>query len=287
MAVPAVESEARTDERTLRHPWERPVYVISASLNIIFLVGAIWLVTKGTPWLDTHPLLHKRASQLRALAIAALAAGPSVTFLRNTRWAATDWNGIRLSSKQIPELYAILARHCAVFGMPVPALYISHKESGIARAYSSWHHYYVVLGIELLQPDLAPISDAIAFNIAREVGRIRLKHTEWWDELLISYIVRIPVLRTPLMHLRAYSADRYGGFLEPEGLRGLIALSAGRLILPRVDVAEYLRALRSGTRVTGFLAQVTNAAPPIRRRIRALYQLGLFKDSASSRPPPQ
>ena len=78
---------------------------------------------------------------------------------------------------------------------------------------------------QMLQPD-SPISDAIAFNIGREVGRIRLKHTEWWDELLISYIVRIPVLRTPLMHLRAYSADRYGAFLEPGGIRGLIALSS-------------------------------------------------------------
>ncbi len=286
MAVGAVEPETRVDERTLRHPWERPVYVLSASVNILMLVGAVWLVTKGTPWLDTHPLLHKRASELRALAIAAIAAVPSVTFLRNTRWAATDWNGIRLSPKQIPELYAILVRHCAAFGMPVPALYMSHTESGIARAYSSWHHYYIVLGIEMLQPD-SPITDAIAFNIAREVGRIRLKHTEWWDELLISYIVRIPVLRTPLMHLRAYSADRYGGFLEPGGIRGLVALSTGRLMLPGIDMAEYMRGLPSGTWLSGLLAQLTNAKPPIRRRIRALYDLGLFKDAASPRPPVQ
>jgi hypothetical protein len=279
VAVRPVSSETPLDERTLRHPWERPVYVLSACVNILILAAAVWLVTKGTPWLDTHPVLHKRASQLRALALAGIFAVPSVVFLRNTRWARTDWNCVRLSPRQIPELYAIIARQCAVFSMPVPALYISSAEREVARAYATSHHYFIVLGTALLQPD-SPIADAVAFNIAREIGRIRLKHTEWWDELLISYIMRIPVLRTPLMHLRTYSADRYGALLEPGGVRGLIALSTGRLMLPRVDVAEYLQELPSGTGLSTVLAQVAHIRPPIRQRIRALYELGLFRDSA-------
>ena len=57
MALRAEEPETRINERMLRHPWERTVYVLCASLNVLFLIGAVWLVL-STPWLDTHPLLH-------------------------------------------------------------------------------------------------------------------------------------------------------------------------------------------------------------------------------------
>lgn len=287
MAVRAVASETHVDERTLRHPWERPVYVLSAVFNILILVAAVLAVAKGPAWLHAHPVLAKRVVQLRAVAIVGLVAVPGVVLLRNTRWAGTLWDSVKLSPQQMPQLHALVVKHCAVFGMPVPEVYLSCTQSGVARAYTSWHHVYIVIGDKLLQSDLAPMIDAIAFNMAREIGRIRLEHTAWWDELLISYIVRIPVLRTPLMHLRAYSADRYGAYLEPGGIRGLLALSTGRRMLPRLDLAEYLRDMPSGRNFSAALAEFSHAEPPIGRRIRALYALGLFGDSGSSRLPPQ
>jgi hypothetical protein len=273
---------APVDERQLRHPWERRLFVACVVTNIALLVGAVWAIATAPEWLTTHPIMAKPIETLQALATAALLAAPAVILLRRTRWGVTHWNGIRLSPAQIPDLYALLTRQCAVFNMEVPALYVSDTETDIARAYSAWDHIYIVLSDKLLQPDVAAIQDAIAFHIGREVGRIRLGYTEWWDEMLLSYVVQIPILRNPLLHLRAYSADRYAAYLEPHGVRGLLALACGRLMLPRVDVDAYVRAIPDVAGFARLLATYSRRWPPMGRRVRALYDLGLFKSSTSS-----
>jgi hypothetical protein len=229
------------------------------------------------PWLGRHPFVDKELNTLRALALAGAVAAPWTVLIRNARWAASYANSIPLSERQIPEIYALLVRHCGVFGITrIPELYITDKERHIARAYSIWGRSYIVLSNKLLQPDISRLADVIGFHLGREIGRLRLGHATWWNELLLSYVVRIPVLRNPLMHLRAFSADRYGAFLQPDGVRGLLAHATGRVLLPGVDVAEYLSHLPT---VKGFVASVAiwgQDQPPIAHRIRALYDLGLF-----------
>ncbi len=279
MVVSTVET---IDERSLRHPWEWPVFVGTVTVNLALLVGAVLVIAYGPSWLADHPFLKRWAEHLRALAVAALLGVPTLVFLRNTRHALTHGNGILLSADQMPDIHGLLTRHCAALGMPLPTLYVSQSESHLARAYSSWRDHYIVLGTNLLQADIGAIANALGFQIAREVGRLRLGHTVWWDELLVSYVVRIPVLRNPLGQIRTYSADRYGGFLEPHGVRGLIALAAGRRMLPRVDVGAYLRMPPDTPHLTALLARWSKATPPVARRVHTLYRLGLFKSSMSA-----
>lgn len=266
-------------ERTLRHPWERPVFIGTVLLNIAILVAAVWLVAYGSDWLAAHPFFAKRIQQLRGVAIAAVLAAPGFVLIRNSRWADTRANGIRITAAQLPELNDILTRQCATFGIAQPpALYVSDAESNIARAYSAWHREYIVVGTRMLQPDLAAIHDVLAFHIGREIGRLRLGHTVWWDELLVSYVVRIPGLRNPLGHVRAYSADRYGAFLEPDGIRGLIAVAAGRRPLSRIDVAQYRHDIAEVPGLAAMIASWGRRQPSVAQRVRALSTLGLFKN---------
>ena len=65
-------------------------------------------------------------------------------------------------------------------------------------------------------------SDAMAFILGRELGRIRLGYTRLWKEILLTYVLRIPYLNIPITRVRTYSCDRYGAFLAPAGVRGLI-----------------------------------------------------------------
>ena len=275
------------DERTLRHPRERIVFAVFVVLNFAVLAGAVLVMRMHPPWLGKHPFVDKQIQALRGLALAGAIAAPATVLLRNRRWAETRLNGIQLSPAQIPGLHAILVRECAVFGMTeIPALYLTATESHIARAYTAWgKRTYIALGVSLLQPDLDKISDVMGFHIGREIGRIRLGHTEWWHELLLAYVVRIPILRNPLMHLRTYSADRYGAFLQPDGVRGLVAVASGRLMLPAVDVSESLRHVPEARGFVALLGQLGRPEPPVARRVRELYDLGLFTRTAGpSRP---
>ena len=265
------------DERKLRQPGERIVGVVFIVLNAAILAGAVWLVRQHPPWLTRHTLLDREFKTLSTLAIAGAVAAPFLVLMRNMRWAAAYANSIPLSPRQIPEIEALLVHHCAVFGMTeIPELYIVDKQPQVARAYSLWGRSYILLGNSLLQPDMEPMLDVIGFHLGREIGRLRLGHASWYNELFLSYVVRIPVLRNPLMHLRTFSADRYGAFLQPDGVRGLIALTAGRVLLPHVNVCEYLEHVPTVKGAVATIAMLGQAEPPIAHRVRLLYALGLF-----------
>jgi hypothetical protein len=102
-----------------------------------------------------------------------------------------------------------------------------------ARAYRSWKCDYIVLSSKFLQPNLQPMLPVFAFWLGREIGRLRLEHASWATEFLLAYVDKIPYLSNPLRRVFTYSEDRYGAFLAPEGLPGLIGVASGRLMLPK------------------------------------------------------
>jgi Zn-dependent protease with chaperone function len=115
-----------------------------------------------------------------------------------------------------------------------------------------------------------------AFLMGRELGRLQLGHARWVNDLLLAYIARIPYLKNPLMRLFTYSEDRWGAFLAPESLpSGLVAMAAGRRMLPEINMADYLESVHGYSSVWAFLADWTSETPPIARRINALIDAGL------------
>ena len=270
-----------SDESRLRHPAERPLFLAFAVLNVLLMAAAICIVLNGSDWLRAHPVL---ARYIRVLAIAAVFGVPAIVFLRNARHALVRGKSIALSPQQLPQIYAILERHCERLGIePLPELYVSDTNmTQPARAYGSWKCDHIVLSSKFLQPNLQPMLPVFAFWLGREIGRLRLEHASWPTEFLLAYVAKIPYLPNPLRRVFTFSEDRYGAFLAPEGLPGLIGVASGRRMLPEVNASDYLKQVRLYGGVWARLAGLMEAEPTISARIKALLDAGLWNTELSS-----
>lgn len=269
-------------EAALRIPRARVVYAATVLGNaLIFLLG-IYLIRYQSDWLDAHARLAKRVQELRVLAFTLLLAPPALVVLRNRRRAAIDANGIRLSRTQIPALHETLTRFCNRLQIAdLPALYVS--ESGIqgaSAAYATWGGHFIVIRPVYLVVPLEQVREIYEFAIGRELGRIRLGHTRWWDELLVVYVSKIPFLRNPLLHARTYEHDRYGAWLAPDSIGGLVVSASGRQLQRSVNVAEYAQQAQHALGFWPWLANLTRREPHVAYRVRALLEAGLY-DRAS------
>jgi hypothetical protein len=277
------------DESRLRHPYERVIFAATVVVNLALMAAAIYLTAYGSEWLEAHPRLAKFADGLRAAAIVAILSPPALVVLRNTRRAVVIGSAVPLSRAQLPEIYSSFERFCEAVGLrPAPELYLTEDAiDEVSDAYSTWRGNYVVLRPKFLESNLAEIRDVYEFFLAREVGRVRLGHTQWWDELLLSYVVQIPYLRNPLAHVRTFSHDRYALRLAPGSVRGLVVQASGRHMLKRMSVPEYLRqAITYGGAWTR-LASLTRRSPHISMRVRMLYEAGFLDlDHAAPVPAP-
>lgn len=267
------------EESQLRHPAELPLLVVFVILNVFLMVATLFVVLRGADLVRAHPRLGQYRGRIRVLAIATVFALPATVFLRNTRHALVRGKSIALSPQQLPQIHAILHRHCQRLGIdPLPELYVSDMHMPHpARGYTSWKTNYIVLSSKFLQPNLDPMLPVFAFWLGREIGRLRLKHANWPTELLLAYVHNIPHLSNPLRRVFTYSEDRYGAFLAPEGLAGLVGIASGRRMLPEVNTLEYLEQVRTYGGIWTRLGMLMEADPTPAQRIKALLEAGLLK----------
>jgi hypothetical protein len=237
----------RIDESSLRHPLERTIFVASVILNFVLMAIAITLIFYEPAWVKTHPILNKEVSLLRVVAITALIGIPLLVLNRNRRESSIRGNSVRLSSKQFPEVYAVLQDHCKRLGTTeVPELFLTGSSiAPFSQTFSSWHEKYIVLHQVIFDIDDRKDMDVISFVLAHELGAIRLNHTAVWNEMLLTYVSALKWFRNPLERVRTYSRDRYGATLAPTGFRGLLINATGRRLMDRVDIEEYLMQARS------------------------------------------
>jgi hypothetical protein len=268
---------ATLDESRLRHPKERPVFIATVLLNLALVAGALALGLYGGDWLERHPRVAKFADGVRVTAITAVLAPFVLTFARNRRHAAVRANSVQLSRTQLGEIYKDFERMCATLRLPPPELYVTEDAiDAPSAAYSAWHAHYVVLDVRFLEATLHEVRDVYRFYLARELGRIRLGHTHWLDEFLIAHVIRVPMLRNPLMQMRTYSHDRYAMTLAPDSIRGLLVLASGRHMLKHLDVEAFLAQAHE---VRGWWARVASLGrdmPRVAYRVQELERAGLL-----------
>jgi hypothetical protein len=271
-------SSAHIEERDLRHPQDRLVFIASVVLNLALMAAAVYLVASGQDWLKSHPFLKKSAEQIRTLAILAIFALPAATLIRNARRGLIRGNSIRLSRDQFGAVYGLLESHCKKLGLTtMPEIYITNSAiRGPAMAFSSWKHDYIVLSQSVVDGSLEVNGDVMAFILGRELGRIRLGYTRLWAEILLTYVLKIPYLNRPITKVRTYSCDRYGAFLAPEGVRGLVMSASGRRLLQNVNIENYIRQAAGRDDFWARLARMGTPSPPVLFRLKALYNAGLF-----------
>ena len=274
-------------EAELRHPWERGVYVASVVVNVLVAAASVGVILLGAEWLGTHPFIAQHIDRIRLLAIAAVLALPAAAILRGTRRTTFLGNAVPVSHAQFPELQETVARHCERLGMvEAPELFLA---GGLDRchAFSAWGRDYIVVGGPLLEvPDPGVRRDGLAFALGSALGSIRLGHTRWWDDVLLAYVERVPILGAPPAAVRTFSCDRYGAFLAPEGLVGLVVEASGGDMLPEVAPEVYVREASHFDVANPWVwvAAVWRSRPHVSGRLRRLLNAGLLAPPRTPAP---
>jgi hypothetical protein len=267
------------EESRLRHRFETPVFIFSAFLNAALMIGAILIAMKSTDtaWLKAHPGVAGNVRRFRVAAIAAILLAPGLIVLRNTRRVIIGGNSLRVSETQLGPVYDLLRLQCRQLGMRVPVLYVTDRAiSEPSDAYTARDQDYIVLNARYLPANLEVKLKVIDFFLARELGAIRLGHTKWWNEILVAYIDRIPMLRNPLSHVRTFSRDRYGAFLTTQGLLTIVVLASGPKMLGSVNIEEYITQAERNRGFWFWLSGMSRKLPSVSQRVAELNKSGLF-----------
>jgi len=279
---------ATVDESRLRYPTERAVYVATMLLNIVVIIVAALVIRMDDSWKKEHRIAAKAADGLKVSAAALLLAPIALVLMRNRRRNTLRANALRLGPTQFPEIYEDYAELCTTLGIhEPPELYVVDeglKEPSMAA--STWSSQFIGINARFLEPKLEVVRPVYRFLLARELGRLRLGHTHWLDELLIAHVSRIPVLRNPLLHARTFSHDRYGATLVPDGVRGLVVQASGRHLLTIVDVESFLRQARALHGRRSVLGQFKRSTPFLALRIEELDRAGLAMTDVATKEAP-
>jgi hypothetical protein len=263
-------------EAALKHPAEQPLFIGSVVVNFVLMGLAIAFVIHPPGWIKEFPFIGKEITLLRALAISALIGIPGAVLIRNRRRALVAGNSVLLSATQFPEIHAILEAHCKRLGVTkIPELYLTVGTiRPFSEAFSAWHRDFIVLHQIALDPDYRKSLDILSYAIAYELGAIRLNHTAWWNDILLTYISALKWPINPLKRVRVYSRDRYGAYLAPAGFRGLLIYAVGRRLMNSVNVEDYLHQAGRWRGLWADITMLTEPRPPVLQRLRELQRAG-------------
>jgi hypothetical protein len=269
------------DPAHLRHPLERRVEAIVTVVDAILVATIAGLLLWGAEWLEARPSLARYEPHAQVLLALVLGAPLIATFIRRRRRMLAQEDSIRISESQLPDVHAVLVRHCRRVGIPVPELFISDTVEHTTAFAWRWHRCIILSTHDFAMcPDA--FDDVVDFMLAREVGAICLGYTSYRNELLASWVAPIPFLRNPLNRLRTFSRDRYGAFLAPRSFRALIAAACSDRLRNRVGLATYLSQLDEGTDFPGVvhtLVWLLKKRVPLGHRIRELRRAGMLSES--------
>lgn len=264
------------EEQALRHSAELPCFVVAVLFNFLLMALAIALILHPPVWDRTHPIIGKEISLLRLLAFSALVGIPGAVLIRNRRRALVIGSSVRFSDTQFPEIYSLLVEQCRRIGMAeLPELYLTSSTiETLSAAFSSWRTNYIVLHQTILDVDYRKSLDIAGFAIGQQLGAIRLGHTAWWNDMLLTYVSALKWPAYPLERMRVYSRDRYGAYLAPTGFRGLLIYATGRRLMDSVNIDDYLEQVNQYEGTWSRVALFTRRMPPVFLRLRELKRAG-------------
>ena len=164
-------------------------------------------------------------------------------FAQSALIAHIKGNGVELSERQFPELYAQFAECCERLHIRTrPEAYILNGNGGLnAFATKFLGNQFVVLYSDVVDA-MDQHADGVRFYIGHELGHLRMKH-------LSGHLPRWPALWLPLLgaaysRARETTCDRHGRACSSSAdgaARALAALSAGTQRWKQLDTAQYVR----------------------------------------------
>ncbi len=277
-----MQRSGKVDLARVRHPLERVVFWLSVLVNAAIVGCAAWLIYMTPEWLGEHRAVSTLVRSIHAAAIATIGILPVLGVLRRGRWASYRETSVRLGRDQLPEISSIFVALCGAAGLDPPELYACpSKGVGVSTSLAlTRDRRLVVLGPDLFQgmKALGDRADVLQFVLAHELGRLVLGHASWWEEGVLGYMKRIPLLRIPLLTVQTASRDRFAATLCPEAIRGLAFLASGGKLVYHVDVAAYVRqVMRDDTpSFWAWVGRLSSGDPHVAERIRHLYRHGFL-----------
>ncbi len=272
------------DPAELRHPMETRATRVIVVLDVIVVLTALGVLFWGTELLERLPVAGQYAGEAKFLLAAVIGAPVMATYVRRRRRKLALEESLVVSETQMPEIHNLLVEHCKRVGIPVPELYLSEAIDQ-TTTFTWGQHTCIILCTHDLLANPDSIDDILDFTLAREVGSICLGYVSLRNEMLSSFVARIPLLRWPVNHIRAFSRDRYGAFLAPSALRALMSEATGERLRARVNPDAYFTQLERTPRpgFWTFLYSLFRPKLPLTFRVRELRRAGLLAGSKGGR----
>jgi hypothetical protein len=265
------------------YPHERLILVCSVIGNLVIVVALAAAMVNAPDWITHHPHFKSLEQRITTTALVVLVVIPVMPIVRRVRVSLLRENSVQLGPTQVPQIYEILERECRALEIePIPDVYISYsiKTKTLSNSVALLgRERLIVLSADLFSgiTDIESRLDVYSFIIGYELGRLRLGHAGFWQELFLGYLKRIPVVRLPLLTVQTLSRDRVSAVLAPHGIRGLLFHASGGDVLDQLDVASYVRKVLEGPCRWSWFASFWRPEPHISMRVRALYGGGYFK----------
>ena len=207
-------------EPRLRSPKEQPLFVLSLVFSLLFwailvftIVGVVYGVLIGLFLLVAH-----------------------VLYLAHVRG-----NGLRLSDKQLPDLYGRVRAASAALGLPrTPEVYVL-QGGGVLNAFATkfLSRRFVVLLSDLVEGCQDPRQ--LDFVVGHELAHHAAGHLRWKAVLAPSMLV--PLLGPAYSRACEYTCDRAGASLcgdTEQAMRGLTVLAAGGRLAQAADLEAFM-----------------------------------------------
>jgi Zn-dependent protease with chaperone function len=180
-------------------------------------------------------------------------------------------NGVRVSEKQFPELWAEFARAAAELGVRrLPAFYLV-ESGGLLNAFATrlFTRSYVAIYADLAERLYAGDAGSVSFVIAHELVHVKRNHS--LKSLFTLPAEMLPFLKSAWRRACEYGCDAGGQELAPDGAeKGLILLAAGPRLAPRVDADAYLESFKAERSIWKRAAELFASHPHLPKRIAAL-----------------
>ena len=185
-------------------------------------------------------------------------------------------NGVELSERQFPELFAQFAECCDRLEIRNrPDVFILNGNGGLnAFATQFLGTRFVVLYSDVVDA-MAQHDDGVRFYMGHELGHLRMKH-------LSGHLVRWPALWVPLLgaayaRARESTCDRHGAACSStpdNAARALAALAAGAKRWKDLNVADYVSQTAHTSGFWMSFHELTAGYPWITKRVARVVDSG-------------
>lgn len=182
-------------------------------------------------------------------------------------------NGIRISEKQFPDVYARVVSLSEKMNIKkVPDVFVIHSEGAFnAFATRFLGRNMIVIYSEVFELARERGEAELDFIIAHELSHVKRRHV--WKNILIMPAQFIPFLSQAYSRSCEYTCDREAAYYIQDGMvakQALTILGVGKKLYSEVNEDAYLEQIHTESNIAVWLNEVSSSHPLLPKRIQAV-----------------